>query len=70
MNSPVITENFYLESEKFHTKLVGGNEWRLLHHLQGTGVYIVWGTVEPTNRTKESHSFVYNSCFTNFNGKK
>ena len=70
MNSPVITENFHLESEKFQTKLLGGNEWRLLHHLQGTGVYIVWGTVTPMNRRTESHSFVYNSCFTNFNGKK
>ena len=67
---PVITENFYLESEKFHTKVVGGNEWRLLHHLQGTGIYIVWGTVTPINRRAESHSIIYYSCFTSFNGKK
>ena len=24
----------------------------------------------PINRRTESHSFVYNSCFTSFNGKK
>ena len=49
ISPPFITENFYLESEKFHTKVVGGNEWRLLHHLQGTGICIVWGTVTPIN---------------------
>ena len=70
MNSSDITESFYLEIEVFNTKVVGGNERRLLHHLQGTGVCIAWGTVEQINQTKESHSFGYNSCFTTFNGKK
>ena len=48
-SSPVITENFYLELEKIYRKVVGGNEWRLLRHLQGTGIYIVWVTVTPIN---------------------
>ena len=70
IKSPVITQNFELESEQFYTRVPGGNEWRLLHHLQGTGVYIVWGTVQPTNQKKEYHAFVYNSCFSEFNNKK
>ena len=70
IDSPVITKNFQLESEQFFSKESGGNEWRLLHHCQSTGVYIVWGTVQPTNRKKEYHAFVYNSCFSEFNNKK
>ena len=70
INSPVITKNFQLESEQVFARVSGGNEWRLLHHRQGTGVYIVWGTVQPTNQKKEYHAFVYNSCFSEFNNKK
>ena len=70
INSPDITKNFQLESEQVFARVSGGNEWRLLHHRQGTGVYIVWGTVQPTNQKKEYHAFVYNSCFSEFNNKK
>ena len=50
--SPVIKENFIFKRSQHFTTKKGGNEWVLLCHHLGTGVYIVWCTVESKKMSK------------------
>jgi len=83
LNSLVIQNNFIINSPQNYTKEKGGNEWILLNGRIGTGVYVVWCNVHPTNcreNTKrkkmdkqdqmESHAFVYDSDFDKFEEEK
>ena len=52
LNSSVVKNFFYLPPIQHFTKKKGGNKWFLLRHHLGTGVYIVYGTVESSNKWK------------------
>ena len=41
-----------------------------LRHYLGTGLYIVCGTVELPNKVEEYHAFVYDSNFSEWEGKR
>lgn len=83
LNSEVVQKNFLIRFPQMYTKEKGGNEWILLKKCLGTGVYVVWCNVCPTicrNNVKsnkmdkedkmESHAFVYDSDFDNFEEEK
>ena len=70
LKSSVIKENFLFPPIQHFTNKKGGNEWLLLRYYVGTGVYIVYCTVESQKKVQEYHAFVYDSNFTEWEGKR